>query len=390
MTRTLTRTFLLCLAIALLILSDCFDLLGSWAVNLKFGGLVLLAILCVFDFVRHDMPRGSLLLGLIAFGLLVGIIPLQQGDFSPVQAIGLFAMVFLLACLSGQLIQDSRQLAYVALFTLALVLLLLLISNEAVRDQLAFYAGIGRPRFQGCFSNPNSLGFIASMIMVMLVVAYRGRGLRRGFFVVALIVTGLLLLGSGSRTAWFATGGMLVILLTVMAMQGMKSTSARVLTVIVGVSVIVALLVECFAFLSNDVTFQLRAKTLLKVDFADPQTLVGIGYVSSEDIRQVTSVAGGDVDMLIVSLLYRVGIVGVVAYVLFVIGALVANRAEQRDIPILCAMIAYVVLQSVGESYLSSVMSFVSAFDWIMLASAASLAVSRGRPAERPSEKEAT
>lgn len=107
----------------------------------------------------------------------------------------------------------------------------------------------------------------------------------------------------------------------------------------------------------------MRLESLASVSSERASMLVGLGYVSSSEITSVTQAAGGVVDMLWVSLLYRVGVVGYIAYFLYFLAAY-RGAFESKNKWLIIAFLTAVLLQSVAESYLSSVMSFVSWFIW--------------------------
>lgn len=67
--------------------------------------------------------------------------------------------------------------------------------------------------------------------------------------------------------------------------------------------------------------------------------------------------------MLWVSLLYRVGAVGYIAYALYFFAAY-KGAFKSKNKWLIIAFLSVVLLQSMAESYLSSVMSFVSWFIW--------------------------
>ena len=100
------------------------------------------------------------------------------------------------------------------------------------------------------------------------------------------------------------------------------------------------------------------------------ESFFGYGYASSSDASLITSVAGGNVEMLWMSAYYRVGIVGMIAYGVMLIGA---TWTKTKKGYLIFAFLIFLLAQSLGESYLTSVMSFPSLFEWLILASLSSL-----------------
>ena len=365
------RTGILCLASALLILSDCVDMLGSWAFNLKYGGVVLLGLLCVYDAVTKGVDRRKLVLGLIALALLVGIMPFQTGSFSAVQATGLFLAVFALACLSSSVIESPQQLIFVFGFCVLLIVILLIISHESVASQFRLYLNVGRPRIKGCFSNPNSLGNIAAMLC--MGIACCGFALpkkSRKVVTVLFVASAVLVLASGSRTALITVGGFFASYWFASLLLFRKDIRMRYLLILLALVVLAILVYMTSQLLANDQPFLLRIRSLQSITIGSPQSFVGLGYVSSQGSAQLGAAAGGVTDMLYVSLFYRVGLIGMLAYALFVAGAVCGPRGKGSSrLRLTLAILVALLFQSFGESYFSSVMSFVSCFDWIALSS---------------------
>ena len=365
------RTIGLCAFAILMILSDCTSLLGQWAYSLKYAGIVIICALCVFSAVLQGIEKRKLTICLIGLALLVAIIPFQTGTFSVVQSIALYVAVFVLACLSSKMLASTRQLLIVCIVALLLIIVLLALSYESVVDQWNFYLRQGRPRFKGCFSNPNSLGNIAAILFVGVSCARRAGTLPRGFKVASvacLLVSFLLVLGSGSRTALVVVFGFLASYWLIKWFLATNDVRLRMLYVFLYICAMIGLLLIVFNMLSSDASLRFRVRTLLAIDITSPEAMVGLGYVSSEGISQITSAAGGATDMLYVSLFYRVGIIGCIAYTLFIIGAATVDKKSTLNARCLAvAILIALLLQAAGESYLSSVMSFVSCFDWLAL-----------------------
>ena len=360
-----------CLFAACTILSDCTSLLGDWAYSLKYVGIVVVCALCVFSAASGGVERRRLALCLIGLALLIGIIPFQGGDFSVSQSIGLYLAVFVLACFSGNVLTSTRQLLIICIVAMLLVVVLLVLSSDQITSQWESYSRLNRPRFKGCFSNPNSLGNIAAILFIGISSARRGnalsRGLRRAslaFLVLALLIV----LGSGSRTALVAVCGFVVSYWLIRWFFTSNDIRLRILFVFLYICVMASLVFAIANMVSDDTSLRLRVESLLAIDPGSSEALVGLGYVSSSGVSQITAAAGGATDMLYVSLFYRVGILGCIAYALFVIGA--TNVGKTIPLSARClsaAILVALLLQSAGESYLSSVMSFVSCFDWIAL-----------------------
>lgn len=384
MSTTRVRTGILCLASALLILSDCMDLLGSWAFNLKYGGVVLLGLLCVYDAITKGVDRRKLVLGLFALALLVGIMPFQTGSFSAVLATGLFLAVFALACLSSDVIQSPQQLLFVFGFCVLLVVILLIVSYESVLSQFRQYLSIGRPRIKGCFSNPNSLGNIAAMLcMGIACCGFAPSKKSKKAVVVLFVVSAALVIASGSRTAMITVGGFFASYWFVSLLLIRKDIRMRYLLILLALAVLVGLAYMTSQLLANDQPFLFRIRSLQSITIGSPQSFVGLGYVSSQGSAQLGAAAGGVTDMLYVSLFYRVGLIGMFAYGLFVAGAACGPRGKNANrLRLTLAILVALLFQAFGESYLSSVMSFVSCFDWIALSSFPNVVVAQAQHAK--------
>ena len=148
---------------------------------------------------------------------------------------------------------------------------------------------------------------------------------------------------------------------------------ARVLLLMAVLSVALISLWNLSQSLTGDVTVAARLNSLFRIDFATDHSLFGFGYVSSENISILTEEAGGAVEMLWVSLFYRVGIMGILAYILLFIATSYGNGCGLKAYYI--ALVFSVLIQSLGESYLSSIMSFPSCFIWVLLSSLPMLVV---------------
>ena len=365
------RTVLLCAFSALMILSDCMYLLGDWAYNLKYAGIVLVCGLCVYDAVTKGVSKKKLALGVVALVLLVVEFPFQTGSFSMLQAFGLYCGVFVLACLSCNLFDSTRQLLIVCLFATVLVLVLLALTFDTIVVQLWYYMGVGRPRIGGAFSNPNSLGHIAAIIFIGVVCARKGERFMKVLNVtsiVLLLVTFVLVIASGSRGALLTALGFVAGYYVLRGISAIADRRLRILASVFSICVVAAGVAVLMTVGAGDESMGYRLETIKSIDFTHPSSLWGIGYVSSQGVRQLLYAANGKVDTLFISLYFRVGIVGIVAYVLLVVAAMKAERPMGSRVWCLAfALLFAILIQSSAESYFSSIMSFVSCFDWIAL-----------------------
>ena len=135
-----------------------------------------------------------------------------------------------------------------------------------------------------------------------------------------------------------------------------------------GFILVVALaLVGLYVLLIGDSSTSQRLRTLFAIRLENYQALFGLGYVASGEISLISGAAGGAVDMLYVSLFYRVGIVGIAAYCLLIFGSWIGIKKENKQLYL--AFLVSICLQALGESYLSSIMSFPSCFIWVLLSS---------------------
>ena len=370
--RTVTlRLFLLCVALICMLLSDCYSQFGAWIADLKLVGIALVGVVCVASAGSDGIPRSRLFLGLIALALLIICIPFQTGSFSLIESLALYVAVFGLACLSGSLIKSWQQLLVVALVALTVVVVLMIIGQDLSARQWSFYVGVGRPRIKGPFSNPNSLGHTATMIGVMFFAALQAEDLRASLRAVAglgLVGSVVLLWFSDSRTAMGVLAAFALFSIVLGLVRHSEQTGVRVLLFVV----LVLGVWGTWALISNDLTtdasFSLRWEALMKIRVENLQSFVGIGYITSKDISQLTTVANGATDMLYVSLFYRAGIIGYLSYLLFVAAAAAGAGTSRAGRDMAIAVIVALALQAMGESYLSSVMSFASVLDWVLLA----------------------
>ena len=365
------RLVVLFVTCALMLLSDCMELMGPLTTYAKPVGIALMGVLCLVATARDGVLRPRLVLGLLALALLLICIPFQLGRFSVLESVALYVAVFGLACLSGGVVRNSRQLLALAWFSLLVVVVLMLIDFDNAVSQYRMYSSLGRPRLRGPFSNPNSLGNIASIIAVMFLASLQCADLapaHRFSAVVGLAGSVVLLWLSDSRTAMGVVLGFVAVVWSLSLIRRSKEPGLRVLLLVFAVLGIWLAWTLVSDDLLADTSFGFRWETLVDIRVGDSQSLVGMGYITSRDIRQLTSVAGGATDMLYVSLYYRVGILGAIAYCTLLAAASMGAGRSRAANDMVIALIVALALQAFGESFLSSVMSYVSLLDWVLLA----------------------
>ena len=251
------------------------------------------------------------------------------------------------------------------MFCSLLIVILLIVSWESCIYQWRFYVSVGRPRLKGCFSNPNSLGGISACTLIMCLIGRpaigKGPWLRR----LGIALSSATMMLSGSRTSMLMVVGFFAMSLYQLARTKSHDSRVRTLLFIGSGVLVVAAFFVLRAMLRNDTAVSIRLRSLLRLSGEGAQFLFGLGYMGSKDISTITSAAGGVVDMLPVSLFYRVGVVGIFAYCLLLYGTHFGVKPE--NITFYFAFLFAVLLQGVGESYLSSVMSYPSCFIWVLL-----------------------
>lgn len=361
------NAFVLSLVVVLLLASDCVTKFGTGISSVKIPALVIFAGYGAFLALAERVNKKKIILCLIATVVLYIEMPFQGALESYASQILFFALLAI-TVVCAPLILDSRDtLRRVFIVAFVFVLLMMAWSIPDILSQLHFYSSTSRLRIQGCFSNPNSLGHISAFLIIMFVssASFDGKNQKKlnvakNVFVISVLL--LFIVASGSNTALIETIAFLL-LVFIGGRYGRFSSRAKVLCVLFLIVTLAVVLVSLFNWAVNQDTFRMRLESLTSVGSSRVSLLVGLGYVSSSGISSVTQVAGGVVDMLWVSLLYRVGIIGFIAYAMYFLAAYDgARKSENRWLII--AFLAAVLLQSMAESYLSSVMSFVSWFIW--------------------------
>ena len=355
----------LCSITLLLILSDCAELAGPWMFNLKYPGLVLLISISLLSSFHCKINSTRIVLAAFAVAVLFFETLFQESAGQTVQALALFLGVGIIACFSGSLIKTRREMLWLGVFTTLAIAVLLYISRESCMRQWQFYTSIGRPRLKGCFTNANSFGAISSIALILCSVGSpksRAEGSLRSL---CLLVSAAMVLVSGSRTSILMVAGFFLALAYQRIEGRMKSKQLRLLLLFaVIIASVVAAHIAAKA-LENDIPVILRLRTLRNISLTDPHAWFGYGYLGSSNIKVLNAIAGGALEMLIVSLFYRMGIVGICAYAILVFSTSLGNSGSDRTLS--RAFLVAVLLQSIGESFLSSIMSYPSCFNWILL-----------------------
>ncbi len=361
------RAALLCAVAAMMILSDCYALFGSRISALKYVALALLALTCLTNAVSTPVPKNRMMIAAIAVAMLVLEIPYQMGLDQMLLPIGLFALLGVVICFSSTVLRTREGLLVIGLFSMMLVVVLLLISWRECLAQWRFYVGIGRPRLKGCFSNPNSLGGISSIALIMCIYGTPSTiwevRLRKLFILLA----GAAIILSGSRTSILMVVGFIMLFAYQIALRKTVDSRIRLLFLFGAMMVAAICIVGLYRTVQYDAAVTGRLQSLYSMRGEGRQLLVGLGYVSSKEVNLLTEAAGGVVDMLPVSLFYKVGIIGIIAYSLLLISTGAGIKQENK--PAYYAFLFAIALQAIGESYLSSVMSFPSCFIWVLLSS---------------------
>lgn len=348
---------------SLLIASDCATLFGFVSVVMKFIALSYFVLRSIFGQSKRRLRRLSLLLAIVGFTILVFETPFQSGNFSKVSSIGLYFLILNASLFAGRLIVDDEELFRCVIVCTILVCSLMIVSLPMIREQLAFRVGLDdRIRIKGCFSNENSLGHICAMLGVLSVSAVIRLG-GQSKVIFAWICCGInliLCIASGSRTALIIFIAFIIICLYHnMRKKCGKQTYRVVLDIITSVVTIIILYIV-IPLAIESFNESLRVGVINNFTAA----LWGVGYASSKQIEAITSFAGGSTEMLFISLFYRVGFIGMLAYLMIFAASFISR--EKYDF-ISFAVLVFLVLQMIGESYISSVMSFVSFFDWVIL-----------------------
>ena len=357
----------LSLVVVLLLASDCVTKFGAGVSSLKIPALLIFAGYGMSLAFVERVDKRKILLCLVATVALYLEMPFQDALESYTGQLLFFALLAVTVVCAPLVLDTKATLRRAFVIAFAFVILMMLWSIPDIISQLHFYGSTSRLRIKGCFSNPNSLGHISAFLVIMFVssapahiVPDKKKGAAKSFLVIAVLL--LFIVASGSNTALIETIAFLVLVFIGNRFDRFTSR-ARTLCVLLLIVSLVVVLISLFNWAVNQETFRMRLESLTSVSSEKASMLVGLGYVSSSDISSVTQAAGGVVDMLWVSLLYRVGIVGYVAYFLYFLAAY-KGAFESKSKRLIIAFLAAVLLQSMAESYLSSVMSFVSWFIW--------------------------
>lgn len=357
----------LSLVVVLLLASDCVTKFGEGVSGLKIPALLLFAGYGVFLALVKRVDKWKILLCLVATVALYLEMPFQDALESYTNQLLFFALLAVMVVCAPLVLDSKATLRRAFVIAFVFVVLMMIWSIPDIISQLHFYSSTSRLRIKGCFSNPNSLGHISAFLVIMFVASAPARiaednkkNAAKSIFVIAVLL--LFIVASGSNTALIETIAFLV-LVFIGSRFDRFTPRARTLCVLLLVVSLAFVLISLFYWAVSQETFRMRLESLTSVSSEKASLLVGLGYVSSSGISSVTQAAGGVVDMLWVSLLYRVGVVGYIAYALYFFAAYI-GAFKSNNKWLIIAFLAAVLLQSMAESYLSSVMSFVSWFIW--------------------------
>ena len=357
----------LSLVVVLLLASDCVTKFGAGVSALKIPALLIFAGYGVFLGLVERVDKTKLLLCLVATVALYLEMPFQDALESYTSQLLFFALLAVTVVCAPLVLDSKATLRRAFVIAFAFFILMMIWSIPDIISQLHFYSSTSRLRIKGCFSHPNSLGHISAFLIIMFVssapdsiAVNKKRGALRDFLMIAILL--LFIIASGSNTALIETTAFLILIFIGNRFDRF-TPRAKTLCLLALVVALVAVLFSLFNWAVNQETFRVRLGTLMSVSSDKASLLVGLGYVSSSGISAVTQAAGGVVDMLWVSLLYRVGVVGYIAYALYFLAAYKVTF-KSKNKWLIVAFLAVVLLQSMAESYLSSVMSFVSWFIW--------------------------
>ena len=354
-----------------MILSDCFQFFGSWIVSLKY---VALGVMAIYLFCRSVSEKTDLVRVFLAFLGLAALIletQFQSGISSSLQAVGLFCLVAYFAILGDKTIHTYQVILYCGIACSLLIGLLLLLSYQECVSQMTFYLTTDRARLKGCFSNANSLGHISAVVFSMLIIGklkVRQGEKERVVSNIFLLLSAIFIILSGSRTALACGIAFASFVIYCRFEAKLPSKNARFLARLI--LIIVTVVAFAFSYQYVEASYAETGRIFGWGNLGSIESLVGYGYASSADISYITSVAGGNVEMLWMSAYYRVGIIGIAAYALIF---LAATRRNGKCGYLFAAFLVFLALQSIGESYMTSVMSFPSLFGWLLLAGLASL-----------------
>lgn len=347
----------------LMIISDCKAIFGPSITNLKYLGIALFVVLVVIRYSMRPINKQSLALAVFGLLLLLVEIPFQTGNFPKLPAVGLYVLVFAAALWSGGLIDNPTDLAKCAMACTLTIGILLLISMPMVREQITSRRLYGiRLRIKGCFSNENSLGNISAVSFALGFCAVQCVGNRNWIRLLRIccLLDAVFCVVSGSRTAIASAIVFVCVWLLHLARSSISDKRAKMVTTL---SIVVAIVLIAWLLLPYVLQLLEESGRVVDISMGD-NSLFGLGYASSEYISEITNAAGGAVETLFISLYYRLGYIGYAAYGMLLISAY-SNRPKFSWASI--AIVVMLSCQAIGESYITSVMSFVSLFDWVML-----------------------
>lgn len=357
----------LSLVVVLLLASDCVTKFGAGISSLKIPALLIFAGYGVVLALVERVDKRKILLCLVATAVLYLEMPFQDALESYTSQFLFFALLAVTVVCAPLVLDSKATLRRVFVVSFVFVALMMIWSIPDIISQLHFYSSTSRLRIKGCFSNPNSLGHISAFLVIMFVSSAPARiapdkkkNAANSCLVIAVLL--LFIIASGSNTALIETIAFLALVFIGSRFDRFTSR-ARTLCALLLIVSFAVVLISLFNWAVSQETFRMRLESLASVSSERASMLVGLGYVSSSEIASVTQAAGGVVDMLWVSLLYRVGVVGYIAYFLYFLAAY-RGAFGSKNKWLIIAFLTAVLLQSMAESYLSSVMSFVSWFIW--------------------------
>lgn len=357
----------LSIVVVLLLLSDCVTKFGTGISGLKIPALLLFAGYGVILSLVERVDKKKIFLCLAATVILYSEMPFQDALGSFTNQILFFGLLAVTIICSPLVINSKETLRKAFVVAFAFYCLMMVWSIPDIITQLHHYSATSRLRIMGCFSNPNSLGHISAFLFIMHTASapVRSGNCRKYDIAKSMFVMGVLLffiVASGSNTALIETVAFISLVFIGHKYNGFSSR-AKTMCVLLLVVLLSVVLVLLFNWAINQDTFRMRLFSLMTVSSEKVSLLTGLGYVSSAGISSVTQAAGGVVDMLWVSLLYRVGVIGYFAYAMYFLAAY-DGATKSENLWLIIAFLAVILLQSMAESYLSSVMSFVSWFIW--------------------------
>ena len=353
-----------------MIISDCYQYFGSWTTLLKYFALALSSVSSFYYLCKEQTQRRRYLLIISGLALLTIVTVYSAGHSSPIQALGLFFLVSLIALSGDKILRSYESYYYCGIVCTLLIGFLLVVSIPESVEQLSVYLPTGRLRIKGCFSNANSLGHISAVAFTLSLIArLRTKCLSRRRVRacdISLFLDTVFIILSGSRTAFACAGAFAVAALFIHYEARLSSKTKLLWKMTLGFFIISA----CVLSYQDVITAYLESgRALGWTNLGSLESLFGYGYASSANVSNITEIAGGNVEMLWMSAYYRVGILGIVAYCFIFLGAIAGKKRDKLVYP----FIFFLLIQSLGESYMTSVMSFPSLFGWIIATSLASI-----------------